>query len=253
MHPNEAIVAFSGIFLVDGRTLDLRRLEVHAEDIPPKLGLARASDVMEYARVAIGDAEFLLPRAAELTLVGDFGDASMNRSSFGECRQYAAQSKLSFAAESGAASIAPSGIPAKTVIELELDRDITLDQANVGDAISARLTKSAAHAPPGAMVLGRIVRLETETLPFPHYVVALRFEEIETPQGRVPLQATMEDVENTGGLMRQAKRLNPTFTRDQRPRMDILVREQRQGEGILHWDARKPRIGRGLRMKWVSR
>jgi hypothetical protein len=254
IHPNEAIVAFSGTFTVDPRTLNLMRLEVHAEDIPQKLGLARASDVIEYALVEIGDGEFLLPRSSELTLAGSYGDESVNRTTFGECRQYGAESRLSFAAETGAKPAAPpSAIPANTVLELELEREILLEQANLGDLVGARLAKSAAGAPAGTQVFGRIVRLETEPLPFPHYIIALRFDEVETPEGRAPLQATMERVEEASGLIRQSRRLNPTFTRDRRPRMDILVREHREGEGVLHWDARKPRIGRGLRMRWVSR
>jgi hypothetical protein len=42
----------------------------------------------------------------------------------------------------------------------------------------------------------------------------------------------------------------PTFSKKRSARMDILVRETPKGQGILHWDARRPQTPKGLRMKW---
>jgi hypothetical protein len=53
------------------------------------------------------------------------------------------------------------------------------------------------------------------------------------------------------GLIRQAKRLNPTFTRQRKAKMDILVREVPRGQGVLHWDAKQSRIRKALRMRWL--
>ena len=51
-------------------------------------------------------------------------------------------------------------------------------------------------------------------------------------------------------LVKQAKRLDPTFTKRRRPGMEILVNETQRGQGILHWKADKPVVKRGLKMFW---
>ena len=34
--------------------------------------------------------------------------------------------------------------------------------------------------------------------------------------------------------------------------MDILVREAPRGQGVLHWEAKRPRIRKGFRMRWLA-
>jgi hypothetical protein len=104
--------------------------------------------------------------------------------------------------------------------------------------------------PEGAVVLGRLVRLEQQTGPVPIFEIGLEFHTLETGGVAQPLQATLEEAGPSAGLLRQAKRLEPTFSRRRRVRMDILVREVQRGQGILHWDPRRLPIPRGLRMKW---
>ena len=48
----------------------LVRLEVYADDIPPKLRIASAADAVEYHRVQLGEEAFLLPRKSELSMTG---------------------------------------------------------------------------------------------------------------------------------------------------------------------------------------
>src|SRR4029077_212614 len=57
----EATVGYRGSIYADPETLDIRRIQVVADDIPLDLGLAQTTDTMDYARLPIGDAEFLLP------------------------------------------------------------------------------------------------------------------------------------------------------------------------------------------------
>ena len=64
------------------------------------------------------------------------------------------------------------------------------------------------------------------------------------------MNATMIEAGPEDGLIRQAKRLDPTFTRRRTNRMNILVREVQRGQGILHWDARRGALPEGLKMKW---
>src|SRR5947209_5979022 len=53
VNDREAIVAYHGSFWADPETADVKRLVVDAEDLPPLLGLSRATDRMDYSRIAI--------------------------------------------------------------------------------------------------------------------------------------------------------------------------------------------------------
>ena len=93
----EEVVGYRGSFDVDATTMDLMRLEVIADEIPPRLPIQSASDVMLYARQRIGGGDFLLPQSSELTMVAINGLESRNRVHFASCRQYSGESVLSFA------------------------------------------------------------------------------------------------------------------------------------------------------------
>lgn len=250
MQPREAVVPFRGAFVADVETYDLLQLDVEAVDIPEMLGVARANETMRYARTPIGQTDFLLPKASELLLTGSSGEESLNRASFGACRQYGAVSRMLYDASPSIHAAAVPSMSPGVLLDVELETRITLSSANIGDVVTARLARPAGALPQGSALTGRIVRLDRATLPFDHFVVGLRLEHIETPAGLQPVAATMEDVSAAAGLINQAKRFNPTFDRKRKPRMEILVREQQSGEGVLHWEARKPAIPAGLRMRW---
>ena len=58
-------VGYHGSFYADPLSLDVRRLEIVADDIPAALKLSQISDTMEYAPVPIGNGDFLLPAASD--------------------------------------------------------------------------------------------------------------------------------------------------------------------------------------------
>ena len=142
--PQRAVVGYHGSFWADSQTLDLVRLVVHADDIPPSLPLSAASDLMSYARIPMGGSDFLLPNWSELTLTDLAGNESRNRVGFSDCRQYAGDSVLSFEEpEAAARSTEPSEamvrIPEGTEVTIALDQDLDLEQASIGDPVRARL------------------------------------------------------------------------------------------------------------------
>ena len=260
--PQEQVVAFRGSFLVDAETLDLLRLEVLADEIPQELGLDRVTTSLEYERATIGASDSLLPKSSELTMVSLDGSESRNRTDLGNCRQYLADSKLSFDEPPVAdlvvvdkSAIAPD-LPQRLTMELSLDSEIALGTAVVGDPIRAVLVRPLKNgervlAPEGSVALGNIVRLEKQGRPFDHYEIALQFHTLETNQTRYEYFATMTEVGPVPGLLRQAKRLNPTFTRQHKARMDILVREVQRGQGVFQWDAKHSRIRKAMHMRWL--
>jgi len=260
--PREEVVAFRGSLLVDAETLDLLRLEVQADEIPPELGLDRVSTTLEYVRATIGASECLLPKSSEMTMLALDGGESRNRTQLGQCRQYTTESRLSYdaPAEREAAAeekAAAADLPSRLTLELSLEADIPLETAVVGDPIRAVLSHPLKDgerllAPAGSVALGNIVRLERQSQPIDLYEIALEFHTLETSQGRYEFSATMMEAGPAAGLIRQAKRLNPTFTRQRKAKMDILVREVPRGQGVLHWDAKHARIRKALRMRWLT-
>ncbi len=259
----EAVVGFHGSFWVDRETLDLVRLEVQVDEIPSELGLMNSSDKVDYARTALGDAEFILPQSAELIMIDRYQHETRNRTRFGRCRQFTVESRVKFDAETkpetatGANAPASLDLPPRLTLELALDTEITPQTAAIGDPVRAVLERPLKHgervlAPKGATVLGRITRVEKEAMPFPHYVVALQFHTLQLGASSIGFSATMEDAGPAPGLLRQAKRMDPVFTKRRSPRLDILVREQQRGQGVLHWEARRPHIPKGLRMRWET-
>jgi hypothetical protein len=154
------------------------------------------------------------------------------------------------------AAVEPEAPPSRIPMEIALSAEIALASASAGDPVRAVLAAPLKDgdrvlAPEGAPVTGAVVRLETQELPYRMYEIAIELHTLETPQGAFEISATMADVRPAGGLIRQARRLDPTFNRRRAPRMDILVREVQRGQGVLHWDARQGRIPKNLRMRWI--
>ncbi len=170
MKEHEEVVAYHGSFWAEPKALDVARLEVYADDIPPILDLASAFDGIDYARVRIGESDFLLPAEAQLSMQHSNGDESKNFMRFTSCRQYTGESVLRFddfddsntPAKTGDVEIdIPTGLDLRTTLTGDLD----LDKAAAGDVIHAALThdlkqKGMLWAAKGSTVEGRITRIE---------------------------------------------------------------------------------------------
>jgi hypothetical protein len=260
MGSESAVVAFQGSFHVDAGTMDLLELEVQAYDIPERVGLAMADTKVVYARTEIRGMEALIPANATLTVTTSDGVERMNRARFGECRRFETVSSL--VVPQGAADEPAAGVPRTpgrlvpgTMLGVQLDADLLPAQVQPGDPIRARLTKSVEGddgtlLPVGTVVHGFVVRLRREERPIPVYEIGLEFVGVECEDGTLPLTATMVDVEARGGVIRQARRLDPTFSKKQSARLDVLVREVQKGQGILLWDAKRTTVPKGLKMTW---
>ena len=104
-----ALSAYAGSLCVDPDKLDVMMLDLHAEDVPLAVApVGAVSEVIHYRRARIGSAEFLLPQQDELTITELDGNVSHNLTRFTECRQYAAQSSLSFDEDRTAAPVQPN-------------------------------------------------------------------------------------------------------------------------------------------------
>jgi hypothetical protein len=109
----EAIVGYHGSFYADPITLDVQRIEVIADDIPRSLGIAAASDRMDYSLIRIGGGEFLLPSASELLMLDLIGNESRNQVRFTACRHFSGESVLTFGEPP--ASVSPAHAPIEII------------------------------------------------------------------------------------------------------------------------------------------
>ena len=264
----ESTVGFQGAFWIDPATLDLLRLEVQAYDLPETLGLAEANTTLNYARVSIDNTEILLPVTASHSMAALKDFESLNHTQLSDCRHYRTEAAIHYDDEKTAPSdeeVARNRVadlpnsPEFTVtgaswLDLALSSSLDLTTASIGDPFTARTTRPVKDGerivvPEGSTVLGHVVRLEKQSMPMPLYEIGLQFDVLQFGGRELPLVVTMENAGPAAGLLRQAKHLDPTFTKQRTGRMDILVREVQHGQGILHWDAKRSSIPRGLRMK----
>jgi hypothetical protein len=184
----EDTVGYHGSFWADPATLDVRRLEIFADDIPKRLETQSAFDRMDYARVAIGGEPFLLPVESVLELTAQETE-HRNFIRFTGCRQYTGESVLKFTEDvvEGAPVIIPLSGPAEIElpggIELQfaLTEQLDLQKSAVGDELTVTLHSDLRHkrqrlVPKGAVARGRISRLERHP---DHIVLGLRFTDLE--------------------------------------------------------------------------
>ncbi len=238
----QAVVGYHGSVYADPKSFDVQRLEVAADNIPVQLGLAEAADRVEYARITIGEGEFLLPETSELTMTFLDRGESRNRIRFSSCREFTGESVLTFdEAPRTTAAAAPAAqieLPPETVIELSLLDDVNVRDAAVGDPVRARLLSDLKHNgrvlfSKGATATGRISRLEKSE---EYIAVGIEFTEMESGQAQGRLNLRLDDI--AGG---QLFRASPRRTRPPEPR---------PGEGIILLRPDRFMLMHGTIMSW---
>ena len=207
--------AMRGSFWADPETYDLRRLEFHADEIPPELRYADISTTIYYNRVRIGESEVLLPRTADMRTTGMDGEESRNLIEFTHCQGFHAESTLVFGAPrdavpaAGLAGTPPLPAAAEGKLPPDLRIAVALstpvdDRAAVGALIQGKVVGSVTQngkvlVPEGALVEGRIRRLERYSDAGDYFIVALEFTRLKTPGGALRFYADLQDVDRREG------------------------------------------------------
>lgn len=186
-----AVAGEQGSFWVDPETLDVVRLEVRADGLPPRFPISGVATTIDYARVRLGTREILLPQSALTILTEGFSGArSFNFTEFSHCRQYTTQSEVSYSAspsstpEPGGAGLKEITIPATLRVSIALSDAVESRDAAVGDAIEAKVLadvvqKGEVIVPKGAVLRGRLRRMDAQSGPPQHVVVGLEFTDLE--------------------------------------------------------------------------
>ncbi len=251
---NEAIVGYSGAFWVDAATLDAVRLEVRADGIPDFLRVLATEDAVEYARVRIGESDFLLPARAELHMTDRGHSENINRTTFSRCRQYSGESRLILEDPDPVNETKPPepervmDAPAGLVLDLALQSDIVIATAAVGDPVTAVLRNplklgTGVVIPKGALVHGRIMQVRRGTLArYAAIAVGIRLLEIESPGWRIRIAATLNNI-----LTPSLDYLNARWPGFANPEGETI-----SGSFIFVKESVQL-IRRGLRMNWLTR
>ncbi len=211
------IVPYSGSFTVDAETLDLLKLSIHADDIPPALNFCEVSNEMDYTKLRVGNVDFMLPSEATTNIIRGDGARAENRTVFSGCHQFLGESKLFFddAPAPDARVAGPkqklSEIPSGLTFFIGLTQKIDPSVAAAGDPIKGELMKAVeipegnVTLPKGTIVNGRICALLMEYGAKANLEFGVRWESLEregTPQPlRLSLEAAVARTARTAGVI----------------------------------------------------
>jgi hypothetical protein len=186
---HEAAVAYAGSFVADRETLELIRLDVRVDEVPAPVRVKATRDTIEYAKVRIGESEFLLPASAQMIIIAPEGE-TRNITRFDACRQYVGESVVSFGDAPEAETARPVRevkLPAGLGIEMTLETQIS-PQAAVGDPVEGLLQRALKDKegtlllPKGTRFKGRITRLERRrTAAIQYGVIGVTFGQADAP------------------------------------------------------------------------
>lgn len=200
------LAAYAGDFWLDPRSLALERLTIHTKELPQGAAFCEAATTLDYQVVHIGDSDVLLPRQSQLDVALGGGRETRNVTTFAGCREYQAESEVVFDSLPGAAgTVTPAAgrgrvaLPIGLAVTLALVDPIDTATAAAGDPVAAKVVRPVRNPgsaeeliPAGAVVYGRIRRVEHHLLAKPYFLIALAFNRVETGGVLSPFAARSE-------------------------------------------------------------
>ncbi|MBZ5621059.1 MAG: hypothetical protein LAQ69_20375 [Acidobacteriia bacterium] len=197
---------YEGSFSIDPESMELVRLTIQTDRLPPTTEICQATTALEYQRVRIGAEDVLLPRSSQLHIVSRNARETINVTTFSGCRQYGAESTLRFGdepadANSGGkdAAAARVPLPAWLPITLALVAPIDTGAAAAGDLVTARVAQAVRApnsktilVPAGATVLGRITTMEHHLTPKNYFLIGMAFDTLEVNGVASPFHALLD-------------------------------------------------------------
>jgi hypothetical protein len=251
------MVAAKGSFWFDPVSLDLIRLDVHAEATPYKLRIEEAVIRTHYARTHIGDSDALLPKRSELMLTYFSSEASRDAIEFSQCHEYGSESTISFEAPPASLPEVPKpqvrevDLPAGLLVPVELDTVIDSKTASVGDTLHARVVQEVRYkgdlaVPRGAAIAGHLRRLDRGSSPAP-FAVGIEFSEVEWEGAHAAFYAELVDLD------RKSAGTHRPLTYYDGHSNKVLIDGEIPGAGIFYIDGARFRIATGFHMLWRTR
>jgi hypothetical protein len=201
-----------GTFWPTSVTYDLIHLEIYADEIPPVLQTAEVLTTVDFERTQIGAEEVMLAQGGTLTMVREYGQRSFDRFDFTHCRAYRAESSISFGDAGSAAPASTEAKPRATLEPLPAGLAVTIalsspltERSNVGEIVEGKIVgnvtvRGAVVIPDGAVIHGRLRRLETPPMLPGYHAVGLEFTDIEMRGGALRFFADLQSADAVPGL-----------------------------------------------------
>lgn len=181
--------AYQGSMFVDTRTGDLRRLVIRVPGPPAASGILRAEVDTSYAPQPGTQGPDLFPSTSALAMLLNGGSEAINRTTYRGCHFFTSESTLHFGAFSSAppkaeepatSSRLPAGLDVRSTMLALIDSRT----AYAGDLLEARVVNRVKQGkrtlvPKGAVLHGRIVRLQQQYYPRVSVRVGVRFTSVE--------------------------------------------------------------------------
>jgi len=250
---------YFGSIFVDPKTADLVRLAVSTEALPPETAACESSTTLDYSRVRLNGADFLLPNRTQLHILDTNGMDMENNAAYSGCHEFLGESTLRFDSgpetgvtgpgKASAADELPAGLPFTIALSSNIDQSL----AAAGDKITAKLTAAITDAkrrvlvPKGATVTARIVQIRRFYQPEPTLRLVLKLETVEIAGAPRPLLAEPDTrqplADSTKGALQRRGSPNTTTLDNQDPYAAVVVFRNTGGNFVMSG---------GFESKWLT-
>lgn len=224
MNGKTVTLGYSGSIWTEPGGVDVARLALQADNIPPDLGIKAVTQTFEYGHARMAGATVVVPAAMGLTLTEQSGRETRLTAQFSDCHQYlakrgdlfvetapgppAAPAKGSGEASAPKASSAPepSGplLPAKLILDTILAESIDERTMTPGSNLSFTILKDVKKGgkvivPKGAPVAGHITRIIQQEYSWMtslkrYYLVGLQLDSVVVEDQRFRVLANLDSL-----------------------------------------------------------
>jgi len=196
--------AFRGVISINRETGEVKRLVVDVVHPPAETEIVRGRIVTDYAPIGIGSTTTLAPEVSTLRLVGKNNGLSVNQTRYSDCREFIAESTLTFdparaATVPGAGSrtsnsdkALPPGLNLVTTLLTTIDAE----RSFAGDLVTARVNRPAfvekeVVVPKGSLLFGRLVNVRRQFRPDRQVTLRIQFDHLKTPAETIEIPVSL--------------------------------------------------------------
>ena len=204
---HRAVTGYDGTFLVNPQTTDIVRLTIRTSQLPSETGACYSSTTLDYARIRLQGAEFLLPSLSVMRIFNRDGSVAENHTVHSNCHEFLGESTLTF---DPPANVPDGGqrpgsasqvvvIPPQIRFRVALTQGIDTATAAAGDSIKAKLMtpirdRRKVLVPIGAAITGRIVHIQQFYASLPSVSFVFKLETVDVGGVSMQLTATPDTV-----------------------------------------------------------
>lgn len=263
-----AIVPTSGELWVNSDSLELMRLELRADKIPPELGIDHVLTRTDFVASTVGNRRVLLPDVATVTLAEENGRVSKNEISFGHFREYSSKSLVlsndgSLQKQDLHQDEIEEFLPGGLNINLKLTAPISLQTVRIGDQIGAIVINDVRHKrkvviPRGTAISGRIRLAERLQEPRAIFILGFEFSDVQFDRKHIIFWAYLSSYAALptidSSVRKERYHSLPLFNRGRIDITDVetTVPVELPGVGTLVFTQDNAVLPLGFEMHWIS-